>query len=366
MRVLLLTDGDFATRERTLVERLAFGMMDEGVRAIIATPRDVIGDDTGLIERIWYDAPATRLGVARSAGTLSARLAAFGLADERTPLDVVHALGAGVWGIGARLARIHSAPLVLECWTGSLVRRGLAVARGARAGDSPGVLVQTPSVALAHAETPGAGVNVEACPWGVHAHGADERTGRTTETLGAVVVADPSIGTKLIPVLRGVAEVIEAHEAVLVCDAALFRRDRRIWRAARDFGLLPRLSLVADLEARREPALGADLLLWVSTPGEHRSIVLDAMASGVAVVAPADPSCDWAGVPGAMRTVGGGAEGEWRDAVASLLTDADDRREIGHVAKAWTHSERTASGHVAAQIAVYERLVGRRALGVGA
>lgn len=367
MRVLLLADGDFATRERTLVERLAFGMMDEGVRAILATPRDAVGDEEGLIERIWHDAPATRFGAARAASALSARLAAFGLADERAPLDVVHALGAGAWRIGARLARIHSAPLVLECWTGALVRQGMTFARSGAAGDTPGVVVQAPSVALAHGETTPAGVTIEACPWGVHARD-EEGAGApgAPETPGVVIIADRSVGTKLISVLRGVSGVVEARDAVLVCDAALFQRDRRIWRAARDFGLLPRLSLVAALEARRAPALGADALLWVSRPGEHRSIVLDAMASGVAVAAPADPRCDWTGVPGAMRTLKTGAEDEWHDAVGELLADAAARQSIGDAARDWARSERSASGHVAAQISLYERVVGRRAVGVGA
>ncbi len=372
MRVLLLADGDFATRERTLVERLAFGMMDEGVRAILATPRDAVGDEEGLIERIWHDAPATRFGAARAASALSARLAAYGLADERAPLDVVHALGAGVWRIGARLARIHSAPLVLECWTSALVRQGMTFARSGAAGGTPGVVVQAPSVALAHGETIAAGVTIEACPWGVHARdeegaGASDapETPETPETPGVVIIADRSVGTKLISVLRGVSGVVEARDAMLVCDAALFQRDRRIWRAARDFGMLPRLSLVAALEARRAPALGADALLWVSRPGEHRSIILDAMASGVAVAAPADPRCDWTGVPGAMRTLKTGAEDEWREAVGELLEDAAARRSIGDAARNWARSERSASGHVAAQIALYERVVGRRAVGVG-
>ena len=48
MRVLILADGLFATRERALLSRLEVGLADEGVRVVQATPEDVPASAAGL------------------------------------------------------------------------------------------------------------------------------------------------------------------------------------------------------------------------------------------------------------------------------------------------------------------------------
>lgn len=54
-------------------------------------------------------------------------------------------------------------------------------------------------------------------------------------------------------------------------------------------GLTDRVSQVPNIDADRLPALQADALIVPEAVGEHRSIMLDAMASGVLVLAHEDP-----------------------------------------------------------------------------
>ena len=359
MRVLLLTDAEFATRERALLDRLAVGLIDAGIRVILATPRGVPAETPGLLERVWYDPPSTRFGAPRLAGALSAELARRDLADEKTPLDVVHLFGARTWRIGLLLARMHTAGLAVEVWSRALAREaGRALSAGAN--HNGRVVFVAPGAPLRDEATRRAPATPYALSrWGVHAPADATPPTKPREAPGVVLLANPDLGSRTMSALRGLVSAPAASDAVIFCDERVVRGDRRLGKAVKDLGLRPRFSLLARMESRRAPAMGADLLLSITEPGEHRSIVLDAMASGPVVVTLADPLCDWLHDGRTCTALEQDTPAAWSTAIEALLSDAHARRSLAQSAREWTESERPASRHVSDQIAVYQRLIGR-------
>src|SRR5690606_5421874 len=125
---------------------------------------------------------------------------------------------------------------------------------------------------------------------------------------------------------------------------------------------LQRFSLAPNLEGRREPVLRGDLLLLPEALGEHRSIALDAMAAGMAVVALADP---YVGSLIDGRTAAlvkePGAD-LWAAALSPLLEAADAAHALGERAREFVRTERRASVHVASLVDGYEWLTSSQSL----
>ncbi|MFA6045927.1 MAG: hypothetical protein WC718_13170, partial [Phycisphaerales bacterium] len=126
MRVLILADAFFASRERTLLSRLEIGLVDEGVRVIHAVPDGMGADLASVYSKVISYSPRTL--------TITRPLAARRMAREITnagdapggdhaTLDIVHVFGGSVWGLGAAVAHELGAALVLEVWRAGLASR---------------------------------------------------------------------------------------------------------------------------------------------------------------------------------------------------------------------------------------------------
>ena len=90
-----------------------------------------------------------------------------------------------------------------------------------------------------------------------------------------------------------------------------------IWPVARGLGVLDRLSLIDEMEGRRELVLRGDVLVQSDARGEQRSLVLDAMASGMIVLAAEDPMVSYLVNGRTARTVSGTRSDEWAAALGN-------------------------------------------------
>lgn len=352
MRVLLLADADFAQRERSMLERLAVGIADEGARVALAAPRAVTDNDLPtLIEHFGYDPPLPLLGARAQAEQLRETMLERRFITEGGSLDVVHVFGANALELAMALGAQEQAGVVVEMWTRMKSTAARRVDRLTRGADGPvDVVWSTPSAMMRDEFVRAApGVDCRVIPWGVHA--PRPSTGVSLdepEALGVVLLVNRRMGALAATALGALKSAMESikQELVVICDDAVVRRDHRVWRAARKLDMLDRLSFVSGLEARRAPALGADLIVSITEPGEHRSIVLDAMGRGRAVVAKHDPLVDWLRDGATCRTVADAEGQSWRLVFAQLLAEPEDRAALGARAQEWVRSERSASGQV--------------------
>ena len=192
--------------------------------------------------------------------------------------------------------------------------------------------------------------------WGVHVARESPAPARA-EALGVVVIANPSMSAQVSNVAQALAALAPNTETefLVILDAAMFQRDHRLWRRMKKAGLLDRASIVPGLESRREPVLGADIVIAVTAPGEHRSTVLDAMGHGRAVVLMHDELCDWIHPDETCIAVNDFQVDSWKHGLAGLIASQERRAELGRTALEFTRVHGVASRQVSDTLTVYER-----------
>lgn len=365
MRVVVLADELFASRERAMLRRLEVGLADEGVRVIHAIPERSAGSEgIGLFSKtVTYSDVAMPMAERFRATTLTRSLTS--LAESEEPgesgraVDVVHVFGGGGWGLGRRLAQQTGAGLVLEVWRMGLVARATAfreVHAGRDDGAPTGPLFLAPDPAIERALlAEGPGFSVRLAPWGVHTPPETREIMAEGRLPSIMVVGTGRDAGAYSAVIRGLALAEQkGNDFVVFMDARAAARSR-IWSLAHALGLLDRLSLIEELEGRRDLVLLGDILIHPEHGGEQRSIVLDAMAAGMAVVAAADPAVSILADGRTARLVKVPDEsGEgWSRALSGLLADRAGARSVARMAHDLVSRERKASAQVTAVLDAY-------------
>ncbi len=356
MRAVILADEFFATRERSLLQRLEIGLADEGVRIIHAVPETVpAADDEGMFRtRATYPtrtlALLRRAAIARLARSLAR--AGSNAGPEGEPIDLVHVFGGSVWRLGADLATALGAALVLEVWRAGLVSRARELTHVPQR-----TLLLAPDPAIeralvAHSE----GREVRGAPWGVLAEPTMRPILPAGRAVSAMIVGPGRDPAAMAGVIEGLTPVARAHPDLMIfCDAHAARRSG-IWGVARRHDLLRHLSLIDDLEARRDLLLQGDLLIQPDANGEARSVVLEAMGCGMIVIAAADPAASVLIDGRTARLVSSGTPAEWGATILDVLRTPERSRMLAASAHEFIRTQRRASDQVRAVLQAYASL----------
>lgn len=359
MRIAILADDDFARREQALLSRLEVGLVDEGVRTIRLVPASASQphDDAGPIfaprmtyedHSVWY---FRRKRAARIADAVAHALDA----PPEACLEIVHCFGQGAWSFGHDFSRRVGARLVLDVWRPDLARSAGRLLRRAAARDSTSLFVPGQAVRRAvRKEAPDAAVVTT--PWGVHPGEIPHSTIDPTTPIGVVLLAGGRQRVAIGNALRALAKAAKEQPGLLVFMDAGVAAEVGAWRICRETKTLDRLSLIEDLEHRREPALRADVLIQPEAIGEHRSFTLEAMASGMLVVARADPFVEYLVDGKTAKLVQSDTQDAWHAAISGLLNDPDAAHELSESARLYIRANRTASAYVEAVLTGYRDL----------
>lgn len=378
MRVVLMQDRRFVQRERPLVTRLQVGLADEGWRVTQCVPESVWSE---LEPAVWAETVRWKDSGWRWTRGLRERelIGAVRACGGGSSVDVVHCMGQGVHGVGSRMAGWLGAALAVEVWRpgmgpalGALkARLGGEVALGAIAAD-----------AAYEAEIAAEGVRVGLAPWGVSAGGAAAGevpaaagvdAAGVSEGVGVLLTFEGERPAAVRACMAGLARVMGAatREVMLFVDAASAGSvgdGSGVWRWARELGITERVSVVAELESRRELLHDAAMVLVPEGVSAARSLVLGAMGHGQVVIA-GSAGRPAGGVPedGVSGVVVDAERAEaWERAIGRVLAEPAWARGVGAAARAWVQRERRVSGHVRGVIAAYEELVrAQRQIGRG-
>ncbi|MBL0926705.1 MAG: glycosyltransferase [Phycisphaerales bacterium] len=381
MRVLLMADPSFARREEAMLRRLEVGLLGEGCRVTRAMPAraavrstaapggtDSIGELGPTIAYSGADSGLLRPLHLRRFLREAERLARSQGDEPAQPFDIVHVLGDACWDLAIDVAAALDATPVLEVWSAACLARIKRVeAAFARAQEDPsarGVWLAPDAAMLGAVERLGPRWRRELAPWGVHlpASGAERRP-HPESAVGVAVVSAGREEKPLAALLEALADLAERAPGLLIfADDEALAGHRSLWRLAEGLGLLERLSMIADTEARRELILRADVLVCPDQAGEHRSIVLDAMAAGLAVAARAEPLND-ALIEGRTAVLVQSADRSgFSAALARVVLDPGYARDLGASARRWVQEQRPADGHVRAVLAAYRSAAAPEAL----
>lgn len=373
MRTLLLIDEDFLRRERSMLERLEVALRDAGVEVLWALPRlDPPAPMRVLSAQTTYERStfggndplstlaAISMPASRARGLVKA-LDELGFGGARQPINVVHAFGEGVWTLAVEAARQLGCATAIEIAgarsasrTRAFERKWLEAEPGAPAlvwcaASAPLRDLALDALALSPVAVTRWGVFVPREPW----------AWQTDDTPpGLALLAPGRQMDELLSACRGLARAgADGVEFMVVAQVEGQSAVDRLWRELRTLGLLDRVTLADDLERRRDLALRCDALIIPEEDLGQRSLVLDAMAGGLTVVAREDAAADNL-IDGVTALVAPAPSvSVWEQAFRTLFFNRARAREVGLSAREWVKERRTASGHAREIADVYAWLV---------
>ncbi len=366
MRVMLLADRSFATREHAMLARLQVGLADEGCRVVRAFPGDDESQaDDALGPLIFYDDRPSLAPTSIRAGSLLQKASKFGLNptghDDR-PIDIIHTFGDGAWRLARSLAAASGASLAIEVWSHDALTAAHRLDAAHKRDDQlprDRFLWLAPDAHMESAiRTSMPSASIRLAPWGVHVPGQVVAFSRAEQSISAAVIGSGKQGGACSALLTALAQLTSICPQLFVfIDDAYVHAHHGLWKTIENSGLVKRLSVIENLEGRREPVLHADLLLQPETHGGHRTIVLDALAAGMAVVARKDDEIEALGADRAVL-VESGAAVAWESALRDLFSDLSAARRIGMAGREFIRGERLASAHLRAVLNAYSAVAG--------
>ena len=378
MRIAFIADPEFATRERPLLARLAVGLLDEIAPPVIIEPASAEPrPHSGPIQHVvWEDRGFTL--------TLNLRIERITSALQRRKLtpDIVHALGTDAWQPAIRLARRTHAALLLEVESQSALARVHTADRAIAAIANP--LTTDPAATNQDSPIPAAAfiasdpalepplqqhakhLPVHLAPWGVHRAprpGSAERPATTTDRPTAVCLIPAPGSPPPLPTLTALADIAHLTPLHLFIDEAAAAGSRgRLWNTLENLGLSSSADIVPNLEENRELTLRCDILALPGPAARARSIVLDAMAARLAVVADPDHLVEPLARSDLYRPAAPRDIDAWRQALQNAIEAdpaADPRREA---AARYADEQRRPSAHITALLSTYNALTAPKAL----
>ncbi len=359
MRALILADEIFASRERSLLARLEIGLADEGVRIVHAMPDSLREEPPrGVYSQVVRYSLRT-LSFARhlAAKRLIAAIHDLDRGEAVPPIEVIHVFGGSAWQLGLDVAHQLGIGAVLEIWRAGLVERARAIKP-----ESNAPLLLAPDTTIERALHAGPETApVRLAPWGVISPPSPHPILVPGRTVSVMLVGTGRDSHAFVTALEGLAVAVRKFPDMLVFCDALAVRQAGLWPLARKLGLLPYLTLIEELEGRRDLLLTGDVLIQPDAHGEQRSIVLEAFAAGMVVVALADPMVSTLQDGHTARLVSHPEMGEWAKVLTDVLSDSSRARAIGQQAHDFVRRERKASDHVRAVLAAYATVAGDRA-----
>ncbi|MCX5689690.1 MAG: hypothetical protein NTV94_07895 [Planctomycetota bacterium] len=379
MRVLIVADELFASRERSLLTRLEVGLADEGIIVAYAVPRKIIDDTpgsaadlSGVFSKVVPYSPAP-FALARRFAAADLERGLSELPGDFETIDVVHVFGGAAWDLAATVADHLEAPLAVEAWRAgledtarTLVSTSDRIDRTIFIASDPSIErelnhVAQPSSRNATALTP----RTRCVPWGVLTpaeHRAATESPGTARPASVMLIGSGRDSDAWNAALQGCADAIRGGLDLLIFADALAARRSELWARARSLSLLDRLSLIEDLESRRDLMLHGDLVLLPESRGEQRSVVLQCMASELLVIAAADPHSSVLQDGRTCVAVSHRSKDSWASAISRLLSDPVAAKTLVESARFFVQMHRKASDHIRGVQAVYAELTSGNAI----
>ena len=353
MHVCLIIDEQRLGQEQVLLQQLSTGLIERGLRLTAVGPEDPDGpflpeDTTGqeALERIplvTRTAPWMRRAEARQ----------LVQALEGDPPDLIYALGERAWRIGLDAARGLQRPVVFDIWSAQQVAR---VPHSGADVHVAGYIVPAEPIAEAVRRRVDPEL-VSVVPTGT----VLPREPRTilADPDACVAVAIIGSGQDMAAyrsLLGGLGRLVRDYPQLQACLELRGPHEHEIWRLARRLELLGNLSAIVDASMHRALLTGCDLLVSPEGLGQVRSIVLQAMANGMPVVASPDPYLDMLIADETAVMVTPSEPGSWARAIYELIDDPQRARALGASARAWVARHHRLEAHVEGLVTVFEQV----------
>ncbi|MFU8829434.1 MAG: glycosyltransferase, partial [Phycisphaerales bacterium] len=286
-------------------------------------------------------------------------------------LDVVHVVGSRAWKIGLHTAASAGSHLAIDLLDAAdLDRIRPFENRAARhLGSDSRLIWLAPGQKIFEAATSRArSTRVFPAFWGTHTPEHPRPAPAPDAPLSFAIITTGTQTRNLIHLLDALKKFEHASsdpdvpKPLYFLDEHALTRNHHAAEHAREIGINDQLSIVPSLEHNRRLAMQCDAILLPDGNGQQRSIILDAMANAVSVIAAPDPLLSGLIIDGKSGFI---TQNNSADAWLSTLRRAFDPSQstltdITSAAREFTRTERSASTHIAAIAEAYEHLCGSK------
>jgi len=361
MRVLILVDARFAVHERALIERVIVGLAQEGVQTQVVLPKDRHLEESGfdlLSEPIWY---ADR-GLALTQRIRANQVARFVIKEQTTKesdqsagvIDIVHVFGGSAWPMGRELARILGAGVVFDVWRAGLIDS----ARALHLNEADRALFLVPEKSFEASLTKGGlGQQVQLAQWGAQVPPEPSQIFREGKMSSIVLMSSGRQKEQCIAAFDGIADSIERFPDTMIFANLEVVERAGLWARVLDRELENRFTIIDRSEDRRDLLLRCDMMVYPDTLHEERTLLLDAMGTGIAIVAGNDqyiaPIHDSPGVCVVERP----GRSDWADRLTRCLSDIESTRKGGLEAREYVVKNRRVAQYITSILDAYQGLV---------
>jgi len=349
VHVALVANTAWLDEELRVFRRLVVGLIDEGVRVAQVVPEQLPQQEANSFSEVvtWQDSawPLAR----------SRRLVRVAEDLERIGVDLIHALDGRLWDPVTQIARHLDIPVVLTA-TSLMdlpqVQRTWQRCRDLRLGFA----AATEPLRQAIAQKLPPDVLVQTVPPGIHAPDQPPRPVTAGEWTCAVISGtgeiDEDYEARFMALRQGVAE----HEHAQFFLDGQHSDQHGLWQLARRNSLLENMSIVPRRLGHREMLLNADALIHPQPLGKSRTLTLQAMGSGLPVIAREDPWVDYLLEDQTAWLVRASEPEPWVECLTRLIATPEAARHLGQRARQWVMQQRPLSRHVDLTLSLYRQV----------
>ncbi|MEX0774115.1 MAG: hypothetical protein WD042_00230 [Phycisphaeraceae bacterium] len=369
MHVALLTNTAWLDEELAMFQHLVVGLLDEQVQVALVVPdRLPESSEEGLVQSIvWRDSRwplMRRHHLVNTAADLA-----------RRGVDLIHALDGRLWDGALRLGERLEAPVILSAYSAldlALLDRleeridhtrvmfaagsePLAKALADRLGPTGLVRYVPPGIHV----PPMSDLPKSADPGSPGGPGSPRSPEGQDQTTCIVVAGSGAIDDDYQALLEALQQIVSENAQVQLFFDSQFSDQHGLWQAARRFGLLANMSLVPRRLGHRELLLWADVLIHPQPLGRTRSLLIQAMARGMPVLARQDPWLDCLVDEMTCWTVEQAQPKVWVALIHRVMQEQRRARVLGHAARQWVRENRQVSDQVTRTLGMYQRIAGQ-------
>ncbi|MBL4590807.1 MAG: glycosyltransferase [Phycisphaerales bacterium] len=352
MRVLLLADRVFAAHERVLIERIAVGLVAEGIDVHCALPAHRQGSGTPFTlarQPVVYN----DRGLAFTRRIRAAQIARQVVGDSKSVqdgMDMVHVFGGSAWGMGRELGDLFGCPVAYEVWREGMVERAARVYLR-NPNDSGFFAPDTPIEQSLIGS--GVGSATRLTHWGASVAQSTGELLAQGRDHTVVLVSSGRDRDRCIAAFEGLVSAIGSREDVLIFVNTQAAEQGGIWKRAKQLGVLEKLTVVQQMEDRRDLVLRCDLMVYPDQRHEHRTILLDAMGHGLGVIAAHDDQVSVLINHETALLVESATSEQWGQRISELLDNPDDARRLGRSARLYIQQHRRTGVHAVSLVDAY-------------
>lgn len=353
MNAALFANTAWMDEELLMFRYLLVGLVDEHVRVAQVVPESLSKADTSAFsERItWRDTTWKWLRKRRLLEHVP-RL-------ESLEVDLVHALDGRMWEGVAAIARRLNVPAVFRASSSLDISPSAAVAQLCVEGRGAIAAASAPLAQAIRRRLPSE-ATVEVITSGIPVR-RDNLTPRTIDEstpLCLIVSGNGVYDAEYEALLRALRMIVTDFPQTQFFLDGQGGDQHELWKAARRLGLLANANVVARRLGHREMLFSADGFVHPQPLGRTRTLVLQAMAQGVPIIARTDPWLDYFVDGESAWMVDRPDAVVWADRLRRLITAPAAAHQLALSAREYVRTHHAPSHQVELTLDLYKRMAG--------